>query len=438
MKLLNTPLKDLNFEDVVDFCKEKEVEGVQVDYKKEFPQKGLAKHFASFSNTRGGIIIIGVEEDTKTGTPVKWVGVKNEGKLIDRVHQFAANVEPLPNYEVATTNEVKGKVFLLVRIFEGDITPYYVQNDSNIWVRTGNISNPVDIASPDALELLFRKKEKAQSTRSYFLGKAHDVYLAALKRAENERLSIIAEEKENYLKKQQQDGIANLNLDGFKSMTYKEKLGSQAAMSTIQLQPYYPHKSFISPLELKNSIESIRARGKNWVEFPSLNQETIPEGILNFSWGKNEGQLECEQLYGYGLVYHSRDVLWIEEGKPKIYLSHVARHLFVTLLATSNFYKHVGYQGNVTGYLHIHNVEGAEISRILAQGWTLNFFESKRFLLNKYLWDIDIDTTVLNSQKELQHFFMEFIKEIYVGLNCPPIQEDLLKAFLKDEGWLVE
>ena len=124
MKLLNTPVKDLTFDDVIVFCKEKQVEGVQIDYKKEFPQKGLAKHFASFSNKRGGIIIIGVEEDTKTGIPIKWEGVKNEGKLIDRVHQFAANVEPLPNYEVATTNEVGGKVFLLVRIFEGDVTPY--------------------------------------------------------------------------------------------------------------------------------------------------------------------------------------------------------------------------------------------------------------------------------------------------------------------------
>ena len=305
-------------------------------------------------------------------------------------------------------------------------------------MRTGNISNPIDIASPDALELLFRKREKAQSARSYFLGKAQDIYLAALKRAENERLSIIAKQKEDYLKKLQQDGVANPNLEGFKSITYKEKLGTQAAISTIQLQPYYPHKSFISPLELKNSIEAIRARGKSWVEFPSLNQETIPEGVLSFNWNEENGSIDCEQLYGYGLVYLSKDVLWIEDGRPKVYLSHVARQLFVTLLATANFYKHIGYQGNITGYLLIHGVEGAEISRILAQGWTPHFFENKRFFLNKYLWDIDIDTSVLNNPKELQEFFIEMIKEIYVGLNCPPIQEDLLKAFLKDEGWLIE
>ena len=107
----------------------------------------LPKHFASFSNTRGGLIIVGVEEDDK-GLPVKWEGVKNEGKLIDRVHQNASNIDPIPNYETCITDEKNGRVFLLIRIFEGDQTPYYVQNDSNIWVRTGNISKPIDIASP--------------------------------------------------------------------------------------------------------------------------------------------------------------------------------------------------------------------------------------------------------------------------------------------------
>ena len=127
MKLLNDPIKNISFDDVVSFCKEKHIEGLQIDYKKEFPSKGLAKHFAAFSNTRGGLIIVGVEEDVK-GLPVKWAGLKNEGKLIDRVHQFASNVDPIPSYETCVTDEKNGKVFLLVRVFEGDQTPYYVQN----------------------------------------------------------------------------------------------------------------------------------------------------------------------------------------------------------------------------------------------------------------------------------------------------------------------
>lgn len=82
MDILNKSVKTFSFDNIVDFCKQKHIEGIQLDYKREFPSKGLAKHFAAFSNTRGGIIIIGVEEDRKTGIPKAWEGIKNEGKLV--------------------------------------------------------------------------------------------------------------------------------------------------------------------------------------------------------------------------------------------------------------------------------------------------------------------------------------------------------------------
>lgn len=438
MKTLNTPVTNLTFEDISEFCKEKYIEGVQIDYKQDFPQKGLSKHFAAFSNTRGGIIIIGVEEDNKTGSPIKWEGIKNDGKLIDRVHQFASNLEPIPTYEVAITNDNNGKVFLLIRIYEGNKTPYYVQNDSNIWIRTGNISNPIDIASPDALELLFHKREKAEMARAFFINRAHEIYSAALKRADNERKSLIASEKKDFLKKQEEDGITNPSMDNFESRIYKESLGTQTAMCTILLQPYYPHKSYIKPSELKDSIEQIRARGKYEGDFPSFNKETIPEGIMSFNWNQNSGSLSCEQLYGYGFVYNSEDVLLCEKDGKKVYLSQIARQIYISLLATAKYYKYIGYEGNIIGYILINGIEDASIIRIVPHGWTGHFFENERFLLNKYRWDLDTDTSILNSPQELQKLFIELMDEIYVSLNYAHPQENLLKAFLKDEGWLVE
>lgn len=439
MKVLNTPIRELKFDDIVEFCKEKQIEGIQIDYKKEFPQKGLAKHFASFSNTRGGIIIVGVEEDSKTGLPIKWDGIVNDGKLEDRVHQFASNVEPLPDYDVYTTNEVGGKVFLLIRIFEGVRTPYYPQNDSNIWVRTGNISNSIDIASPDALELLFKKREKAELSRAFFINRAHEVYSVLLKRGDNERKSEIAEEKEKYLIEQRASGVSNPSLDTFKSSIYPSNLGSQSALSTFLLQPYYPHKALIKPLDLKNSIEQIEVRGKWGGDFPSRNNETVPEGVVSFSWGRNNGSISCEQLYGYGLVSNMEDILWIEkDGSKNLYISHFAKQVFITLLATAKYYKQVGYQGNVIGYLLLKDVQGLIIHKIMPDGYRDLFPDRNKVLLPMYRWDIDTDTNVLNDRKELQTFFTSLINEIYVGLNLTPPQEALVMAYLKQEGWLVE
>lgn len=441
MKLLNQPIDEISFDDIVAFCKERHIEGIQIDYKKEFPDKGLAKHFAAFSNTRGGLIIVGVEEDAK-GLPVKWEGIKNEGKLIDRVHQFASNVDPIPDYETCVTDEKNGKIFLLIRIFEGDQTPYYVQNyvqnDSNIWVRTGSISKPIDIASPKTLEMLFGKREQAQLARSIFINRAYEVYAAGLKRAELERKELIARKQEEFLIEKKRQGVENPNLANFRPMVTRSALGSNVAMCTVILQPYYPRRAFANPLELKESVQQFRAAGRYYGDFPSLNIETIPEGILNFSWRQDNGLIECQQIYGHGLVFNSVDVLRVNENKVKqLWLSSLGRLLFISLLASRNFYKHFGYQGGMIGYLLLDGVENVLINRIIPSGWH-SFPNHGKCLLNKYRLDIETETTTLNNPIALQDFFLSKMDEIYIGFNMAPPRKDLMEAFLKEEGWLVE
>ena len=123
INLLARNIHDITYDDVVEFCKQKVLEGVQLDYKLNIP-KDLAKHFATFSNTLGSLIIIGIGEDDK-GLPTTCDGVPNNGKLVDRIHQFAANVTPLPTYDICTTDEQNGNVFILVRIDEGAATPIH-------------------------------------------------------------------------------------------------------------------------------------------------------------------------------------------------------------------------------------------------------------------------------------------------------------------------
>jgi predicted HTH transcriptional regulator len=133
MDILTRQLNSFTFEDIVAFVGEKIPEGVQLDYKKDFPEKGLAKIIASFANTRGGVIIIGVEEDEKTGLPTACEGILPD-KHEDRIYQYIGNINPIPKVEIQTIDSTQGKVFVLIRVFEGDETPYYVHNDNNIWI----------------------------------------------------------------------------------------------------------------------------------------------------------------------------------------------------------------------------------------------------------------------------------------------------------------
>ena len=429
MEILDKPILSLTFENIVAFCKEEHVEGIQLDYKKEIP-RDLAKHFASFSNTRGGVIIIGVEEDGKSSTPKIWGGVVNNGKLEERIHQFASNVEPIPSYEIHTTDEKDGKVFVLIRIFEGDRTPYYVQNDSNLWVRAGNISNPIERASPEEAELLFGKKNRAELARQNYEERAHEIYKAALLDAEEERQRLIVDEKVE-LDKKRAEGMAT------NSRYVQSKLGTNTAMFTVVLQPFYPKKALIAPHEIMNSLDRFRVRA-GWGDFPDLNMNPIPDGVLNFFWRQNDGLVKCEQIYSYGLIFLTLDVLSLDQSeKNNIYLSSMASVLFASLTIANRFYSLCGYQGGITGKVSLRGSRKSIVQPIVPNRY--NYFGStKRSFLDAYNWELDIDTALLENKVAFQQYFIEKIKEFYWSLGYKPDKEEVYKAFLKDRGWLVE
>ena len=440
MDILNKPIKTFTFADVVSFCQEGHREGLQIDYKKDLPTSGLAKLFSAFSNTRGGVIIIGVEEDRMTGIPTAWDGINNNAQSIERIHQWASNVEPLPSYEVHATDEQGGKIFILVRIFEGDRTPYYVQNDPRIYIRTGSITPSVDLASPDAVELLIKKKEKAELARNLYIRMSEDVYQAGLKRAERDRLRKIAIEKENYdkEKKKLEADISGFDIKPYRSHYYSKELGSDASIFTVVAQPFHPKEPVASPPELKDKIIEIRdGDGTFPLDFPSVNPEPMLNGIMYFDWGEADGEIRNEQFYSTGLVRLSFDVLRTDNERNDriIYLVHLASLLFAVLKATGNFYRMFGYQGGVKGFISLTNVEGVKLNDTI--GRSLFPRDDKEGLLPSYELEFDVDTSLLNDNKAFQDYFIKTVQDIYWMFGYAGLREETIKTYLKERGWLV-
>lgn len=439
MDILNKPINSFSFNDVVAFCQEGHREGIQIDYKRDLPQDGLAKHFAAFSNTRGGVIIVGVEEDRQTGVPTSWNGIPNNAQVVERIHQWASNVDPIPRYEVHATDVSNGNVFILIRVFEGDRTPYYVQNDARVYVRTGNITPSIDLASPEMLELLFGKKEKTKLARNIYIKRSEEIYQAGLRRAERERLKAIAEEKEEYRRKKQQWEADGDPVRPYTSRYYKRVLGSEAAMLTILIQPFYPREQLMSPQEIKGRIIEIRdGDGTFRLEFPSLNPEPIQDGVMTFEWGEGNGEIRNEQIYSTGLMRLSFDILRVDENKNKlVYVAHIALLMFELLKAAGNYYKVAGYQGGLRGHLLIDGLEGVTLNRgITARS---HFpYEDKIALMPEYRLNLDMDTSILNDNKSFQDYFIQLVKEIYWSLGCGEIKDDALVAYLKERHWHVE
>lgn len=434
MNIFNNPVSNYSFSDIAQFCAEGQIEGVQLDYKRELPTKGLAKHFASFSNTRGGLLIIGVEENPKNGKPIAWDGVVFESKLVDKIHQYAACVEPRPAYDVHVTDEQNGKVFILVRVFEGDRTPYYVQNDANLYIRTGNITDPIGLASPEAAELLFGKKSKADLARQNYISRTDEIFKAAIKQAEKEKQQAIANEKEKWNSKH----IGSK--EEFRTSYPMDSLGTNTSMSTILLQPIFPKAAITTPQEIMAKANQFRIQHPYSGNFPETQLRSIQDGVMSFKWGRN-GHIQCHQVYAVGLLYNADDVFGVSEDGRVIRLSIVANQLFMLLLSASNFYRLFGYQGGLKGFLRLENIEGVIVYPVVPQGYRFDpwFIEDRKGpILSKYEWDLELDTALLHDPMSRQVFFIDKMKEIYWSLGYENVQEGILEKFLEQNRWLVK
>lgn len=145
----NVPWNELTESDIESFLNDyKETESNFFEFKsKGLNSKSLSKEISALSNTFGGYIFIGVEDDkTITG-----VGDWTE----ERVHNVIYNtVSPLPLFSIKEFT-FDSEALLLIRIEEGP-NPPYIANDGHIYQRLSSGSYP--IKDSNALLLLYNKR----------------------------------------------------------------------------------------------------------------------------------------------------------------------------------------------------------------------------------------------------------------------------------------
>ncbi|RYD02758.1 hypothetical protein N752_23545 [Desulforamulus aquiferis] len=152
------PIEQLEEDDLNILIKEETSEGLYVEYKEDFPTH-LAKIVASFANTFGGWIIIGVDARNPRNVPTSFTGINIARDPKDRFrHICRDNISPVPLFSskliVKSSDPEKG--ILVIRVPESAYPPH-ITKDGRIYRRNMEGSDPVGETDRHILERLFEK-----------------------------------------------------------------------------------------------------------------------------------------------------------------------------------------------------------------------------------------------------------------------------------------
>ena len=164
---------DITFSDIKAFCDEYR-EGVRVEYKQKI--RHIPKIVSSFANMQGGIFIIGVETDNETNRVVAIDGISNPGGLEEQIIQSAlTGIYPAVQPEVII-REVPDtdNVVVIIRVAESPQAPHAIQNSTRVYIRTGSITQPYELAEIDRIEYLLKRREKPQITTQQIIDRTEE------------------------------------------------------------------------------------------------------------------------------------------------------------------------------------------------------------------------------------------------------------------------
>lgn len=132
----NREFSKLKYSDVEEFLNNTDLdESFFVEFKNDdVSTKGLAKEICAFSNTFGGYIFLGVEDNKTITGCAKWTEEKINNVL--RNH-----ISPNPSFDIKRLSKNEKKIYI-IRIDEG-VNPPYITNNGVIYERISSSSNPV-------------------------------------------------------------------------------------------------------------------------------------------------------------------------------------------------------------------------------------------------------------------------------------------------------
>lgn len=321
--MFTKPLSQVEYPDVDKFC-QTFCEGVRVEYKSEMVDD-IPKTISAFANTLGGIIVIGAKTDKVSNKVIAIEGIDKKAGIEESIIQSSLNgIYPavIPEVRIFDVPKKQDKILAVIKVHESAEAPHAIQNSTRIYIRTGSISHPYELAEIDRIEYLLRRREKQQKLREQLKQDARN-------RAER----------------------------------FFNAPRSPQPFIEVCISPVYPYQPLITLDQLYGFGLKVPYNSPHYPSFD--NPQRITDGICKFYGDRT--YFHYKEINHYGLVF-THNVLdkvrsrWrsaeTEKDEEKLFLAftHIVLNLIKPLKLAELFYRECGYMGNLEVEVNLQNI----------------------------------------------------------------------------------
>ncbi|MDR0291877.1 MAG: ATP-binding protein [Elusimicrobium sp.] len=307
----NKPFHEINFDDVVEFCRLNMPEGKQLDYKYFLPKNNekFAKTIASFANALGGTIIVGVKDDKNDRPTPPFDGIPFQYKIRNKIEDIIqTHIDPIVFVDINVCGDERGQMFVVINIPQSNLTPHLVGKMKRAYIRTGQSSRPEVLVHPDKLPWLLDHRRKSENLRHILLDKADRHF-------------------ENYLHSK--------NL----------RMSEQKAVLSASLIPLYPEEPLLDYHALRPVMDGL---------FPGAETKTVQDGITKLG----SDAKDMVELNSYGLVYYKTA---LADAGGNLDFSKVAAAVREFFYIALKFHKKIYFGGPLNFRFTINNARGVHV-----------------------------------------------------------------------------
>jgi hypothetical protein len=395
--IFGKPLREVTMQDVKIFCDKQIREGINLDYKRGLASKTLLKTMAAFANTRGGFIIIGVDDkDDKPVLPVEGIDWK-ESLPLGVTSMIVDNMYPYLSVDVQVCEPENGKTFVLIYVPESHEAPHWLFNRTELYVRRADRADHTHwerFATAGEWDFLRNKRERSVELRNQALETVKDIFKA-----------------ESCISRRSDLGVR---------IPFGKPIYHLGMLRTV-LVPLFPREVMCDVLKLNAYLGTKRIPTLlSGDGYPQLDIQTkvFQEGAYKYKADNRGLALNFSLLTRFGVVATYERILQNQKEEPNdlIYLGEALASIDATLRYAGNLYNELAYTGSVMCKVNLRTKENTALVYKDHQYPST----SPRNLQGYFAWEVEPNVSELNDPatriKILYEIMQEFTRSFgYVG-----------------------